>query len=180
MKKKAAFTFSELCRECGKSALYLRNIQSQLNLPALDKPERYPAGYLCFVKKTIFLQAFGVPLKDIAELLAREKSLLQMLKLDGLSDSRTWYLDQCGADGGLKNRLLLTGYSVDCAFDAHLIQPNLDFAEREKELFRVRETDADIRRAFDGYCRMVAAIKSRIRREKPVLRAALKWSRILA
>jgi hypothetical protein len=57
------------------------------------------------------------------------------------------------------------------------VQPGLDFAEREKELFGHREMGADALRALELCRKASGAVRARLSLELPLLSAALKWSR---
>ena len=118
-----------------------------------------------------------MPLEDISELFAKEKSILCLLKMDAISNSPTWYLDQCDASGNSDCRLLLTGYNVGFSIAEGCIQTNLDFGKREKELFNSKEMGEDVQRALDSYLKLLPKMKFRIIHEKPVLEQALKWEK---
>lgn len=173
----ASLTFSEMCKICGKSQLYVRNLQKSMGLPIPDKDSRYSTSYLYFIQKVISLRTFSVPLEDILELFAKEKSILCLLKMDALSNSPTWYLDQCAANENSDCRLLLTGYNVGFPIAGGCVQVNLDFGKREKELFNSKEMGEDVQRALASYLKLLPKIKSRIIQEKPVLEQALKWGK---
>ena len=172
-----SLTFSDICKTCGKSQTYVRNLQKSMGLPVLDQDSRYLSSYLCFLQKVISLRTFGVPLDDILELFTKEKGILCLLKMDALSNSPTWYLDQCDASGNADYRFFLTGYNVGFPVAGGCVQSNLDFGKREKELFNAKEMGEDVQRALDSYLKLLPKIKSRIIQEKPVLEQALKWGK---
>ncbi len=169
-------TSAECCAICGKPQIYIRNLQKALGLPGPCKDAGYSKPHVCFLRRVIALRTFNVPLENIADLLAKEKTLLRLLKLDALSHSATWHIDQCGDKGNPARRLLLTGYDVGFPLAQGAIQANLDFGNRDKELFEGKEMGEDIRRALDACLQATAALKSRIQREQPVLKYALKWA----
>jgi len=169
-----SLTFAEVCKICGKSSVHVHNLQKSMGLPIMGK---YSASYLSFIQKVISLRTFSVPLEDILELFAKEKSILCLLKMDALSNSPTWYLDQCDASGNLDCRLFLTGYNVGFSIAGGCVQSNLDFGKREKELFNAKEMGEDVQRALNNYLKLLPKIKSRIIQEKPVLQQALKWAK---
>ncbi len=179
-------TFSELCQACGKSQVYVRNLLTSLGLPALRslgeegsvpaKDSRYSA-YARFIQTIIALRTFSVPLTEIADLFTKEQIVLRLLKVDALGATPTWYLDQCADKGHKDRRLLLTGYDVGFPIDSKVIQPNLDFGVRKKELFSGKEMGEDVRRALDSYLRLLAKIMARVEQERPVLNQALQWAK---
>jgi len=193
-----ALTFSELCQDCGKSQVYVRNLQASLGLPALRlvrrsssseggslgeegpvpaKDSRYSSAYARFIQTIIALRTFSVPPGEITDLFTKEQIVLRLLKVDALSVSATWYLDQCADKGHSERRLLLTGYDVGFPIDGKIIQPNLDFGMRNQELFSGKEMGEDVRRALDSYLRLRAKIMARVDQERPVLNQALQWAK---
>ena len=173
----ASLTFSELCQVCGKSQVYVRNLLTSLGLPLPSKDNRYSSAYARFIQTIIALRTFSVPLAEIADLFTKEQTVLRLLKVDGLGVSATWYLDQCDNKGHMEWRLLLTGYDVGFPIDSKVIQPNLDFGIRKKELFSGKEMGEDVRRALDSYLRLLAKIMARVDQERPVLNQALQWAK---
>ena len=125
----------------------------------------------------IALRTFSVPLGEIADLFTKEQIVLRILKVDALGASSTWYLDQCDNKGHKERRLLLTGYNVGFPTDSKVIQPNLDFGVRKKELFSGKEMGEDVRRALDSYLHLLAKITARVDQERPVLNQALQWTK---
>ncbi|MBU0715301.1 MAG: hypothetical protein KJ964_08090 [Verrucomicrobia bacterium] len=125
----------------------------------------------------ITLRTFSVPLGEIADLFTKEQIVLRLLKVDALGATSTWYLDQCADKGHKERRLLLTGYDVGFPIDSKVIQPNLDFGVRKKELFSGKEMGEDVRRALDSYLRLLAKIMARVDQERPVLNQALQWAK---
>ena len=173
----SSLTFSELCQACGKSQVYVRNLLTNLGLPVPAKDSRYSSAYARFIQTIIALRTFSVPMGEIADLFTKEQIVLRLLKVDALCTSSTWYLDQCDNKGHKERRLLLTGYDVGFPIDSKVIQPNLDFGSRKKELFSGKEMGEDVRRAFDSYLRLLAKIMARVNHERPVLNQALQWAK---
>jgi len=66
---------------------------------------------------------------------------------------------------------------VGFPIDIKVIQPNLDFGIRKKELFSDKEMGEDVRRALDSYLRLLAKIMARVDQERPVLNQALQWAK---
>lgn len=170
------YGFSELCDVLGKPAVYVRKLQQGLKLPIANGGEGYSEAYVEFMQKVVALRTLNVPTADIADLLQREKRILSLLHCDSLSDSPTWYLDGCAADGNPRHRLMLTGYDLGFPADGDAVQSNLDFAERNPELFAGIEMGEDVQRVMSEYLDVTAALKRRIEREIPVLENALEWS----
>ena len=116
-----ALTFPELCQACGKSQGYVRNLLTNLGLPALRslgeegpapaKDSRYSSAYARFIQTIIALRTFSVPLGEIADLFTKEQIVLRLLKVDALGASSTWYLDQCDNKGHKDRRLLPVSYT---------------------------------------------------------------------
>ncbi len=168
--------FSELCQACGKSQVYVRNLLSNLGLPGPAKESSYSPSYARFIRTMVTLRTFSVPLAEIADLFTKEQIVLRLLKVDTLGTSPTWYLDQRENNGHKERRLLLTGYDVGFPIDGKVIQPNLDFTSRDKELFSAREMGEDVRHALDKYLELLAKIMDRVKQEQPILEQALQWA----
>ena len=160
----------ELAEASGKTVPFVMNLQQKFALPSCKE---YSAGYAALVKKLVFLDACSVPAKDGLALLTAEKRLLELLKVDTLDPVPEWFENLCTMKSG-PNRLLLSGYDLERKSG---VQPGLDFAEREKELFGHQEMGADAIRALKLCREATAAVQSRLRQELPLLSAALKWSR---
>ena len=160
----------ELAEASGKTVPFVMNLQQKFALPACKE---YSAGCAALVKKLVFLDACSVPAKDSLALLTAEKRLLELLKVDSLDPVPEWFENLCTMKHG-PNRLLLSGYDLERKSG---VQPGLDFAEREKELFAHREMGADALRALELCRKASSAVRARLAQELPLLSAALKWSR---
>jgi hypothetical protein len=170
-------TINEFCRALGKPAPLVHQLQIGLDLHIPRKEEGYSEAYVRFMQKVIALRAFSVPIADIADLFRKERKILELLHVDSISDSKTWYLDACGCDDGPPdNSLLLTGHNLGFAITAEAIQSNLDFRERDPELFKSHEMGEDIRRVLKLYLKLLDRIKERVDAERPILEQALEWS----
>lgn len=169
-------SFSQLCRKMGRSPHYLRNCQVKLGLHIPKDSEGYSNAYRVFLETVIILRAFSVPLEDIAELFEAEKRILRFLKVDTLSLSPTWYLDQCGRDDESANRLLLTNQDLGGSITEGGVQFHLDFRGAHGELFSGAEMGQDARRVMAAYETRLERVKNRVRTEEVVLRRALAWS----
>ncbi|MEI8205436.1 MAG: hypothetical protein WCG03_01005, partial [Kiritimatiellales bacterium] len=149
---------------------FIMGLQQKFALPSCKE---YSAGYAALMKKLVFLDACSVPAKECLALLTSEKRLLELLKVDSLDPVPEWFENLCSMKHG-PNRLLLSGYDLERKSG---VQPGLDFAEREKELFGHRGMGADALRALE-LCRKASdAIRARLAQELPLLSVALKWGR---
>ncbi|MEI6562700.1 MAG: hypothetical protein WCO42_00170 [bacterium] len=169
-------TFSQLCRRMGRSPHYIRNLQIKLGLYVPKEVEGYSSAYLLFLETIIILRAFSVPLEDIAELFEAEKRILRFLRIDTLSLSPTWYLDQCGRNEESVNRLLLTNQDMGGSITEGGVQFHLDFRGAHGELFSGAEMGQDAKRVMAAYDNRLEKVKSRVKTEEVVLRRALAWS----
>lgn len=160
----------QLSAECGKSVPFVMNLQQKFALPVCKV---YSSGYAVLVKKLVFLDACSVPVRECLALLTAEKRLLELLKVDSLDPSPEWFENLCAMKSG-PNRLLLSGYDLERKSG---VQPGLDFAEREKELFGHKEMGADAIRALELCHKASGAVRVRLEQELPLLSAALKWGR---
>lgn len=169
-------TFSVLCENLGKAPGYVRALQLDLGLFVPGKPERYSPAYAAFLHRVVCLRAFSVPMDEISMAFGKEKKILELLHADTLSNSPTWYLDQCGiSDTFPERRLLLTGYDIGFPLSAETIQGHLDFGSRHAELFLRHEMGEDIRRVLVQYRRILDRMRGRVNSERPVLERALMW-----
>jgi hypothetical protein len=170
------YGFSELCDVLGKPAVYVRKLQQSMKLPIPSAQEGYSEAYLEFMHKVVALRTLNVPTGDIVDLLEREKRILELLHCDSISDSPTWYLDACATDADPRHRLMLTGYDLGFPVDSDAVQSNLDFTERNPELFAGVEMGEDVKRVMAAYLELTGTLKQRIEREIPVLENALEWT----
>lgn len=162
---------NELAKVVGKSAPYVMTLQKKFGLPV---SKDYPAGYAVLVKKLVYLSVCSVPDKDIKALLAKERKLLELLKVDSLHDGGLWFESICTMKSD-RTRLLLSGHDLGQPVDYGSIQTGLDFSERDKELFQAAEMGASALRELQRYADLLTTIRSRIRQELPVVEASLKW-----
>lgn len=169
-------SFSQLCRRIGRSPHYLRNCQQKLGLHVPKDEEGYSAAYRAFLETVIILRAFSVPLEDIAELFEAEKRILRFLRVDTLTLSPTWYLDQCGRGTEGANRLLLTNQDLGGSISDGGVQFHLDFRGVHGELFSGAEMGQDAQRVMAAYETRLERLRERVRNEQIVLRRALAWS----
>lgn len=160
----------KLAEKCGKSPTFVMTAQKKFELPALKE---YSAGYAVLLTKLMYLSACAVPQKEICTLLSRERKLLELLKVDSLAPSPTWFEDLCVDKFGPK-RLLLSGYDLGHRAG---VQTGLDFAERDNELFGKHEMGDDALRAFTLCIESQDTVLDRLHQELPGLTSALKWCR---
>lgn len=160
----------------GRAPHYLRNIQMKLGLHVPKDHEGYSPAYLHFLETVIILRAFSVPLEDVAELFEAEKRILRFLRIDTLSLSPTWYLDQSGRNEDSGNRLLLTNQDLGGSITDGGVQFHLDFRGMHGELFSGAEMGQDAARVMAAYETRLEKVRSRVKTEEVVLRRALAWS----
>lgn len=169
-------SFSALCRILGKPPVYVLQLQKTLDLYMPSAKEGYRRAYVCFLEKIIAIRTFGISLGDIADLFAKERRLLELMRFDALSDSPTWYLDGCGRQPRENGDcLLLSGYCLGFSIDKPAYQPNLDFGRRDDHLFDGHEMGEDVYRSLRLYREQARKLCGRISQEIPVLRNALYW-----
>ena len=169
-------SFRQLCEALHKGPVYIRRLQSDLGLHVARRGQSYSTSYFNFMKKIVALRTFNVRVADIVDLFQKECKILELLHVDSISNSPTWYLDACDGNGYAPGRLLLTGYDLGFPLKRGDIQWNLDFRQRDAELFAGIEMGEDVRRVIDLYVERVDAVRSRITLEVPVLVRALTWS----
>jgi len=170
------YKLDEMCEMLGKSVPYVRRLQAQIGVTIPPKGEGYSEAYVRFMRKVISLRAFNVPLDDISQLLTREKRILELLHIDAMSDSLTWYMAEGDHPVQSETHLLLTGHDLGFPVSSGAIQCNLDFRERDPELFGGHEMGEDVRRVIEVYLRILKKIDERVQRERAVLLDALAWA----
>lgn len=167
--------FAALCKRLGKSAPYIRTLQVRLTLPIPDDG-RYSESYEKFMRGLVSLRTLSVPFEEIGALLALEKKLLQLLNIDTLEPSHTWFLDGYRSPSASDSCLLITGYDLSGLIHSGGVQSQLDFSGRKAELFSGSEMGEDARRVYDLWLERVQAIRARVRTEVPILRYSLLWA----
>ncbi|HPF98743.1 MAG TPA: hypothetical protein PLE77_01650 [Kiritimatiellia bacterium] len=171
------YTFNELCRTTGRPPAYIRSLQIALDLHIPDKKSGYPPAYLYFMEKVVALRVLSVKVDDISDLFRKERKILELLNVDCLSESDTWYLDSCGTVSDRPDRrLLLTDHDLGFPLNAHAVQSNLDFGGKAPELFKAEEMGEDVRHVLKTYLRQLEKIREKARAEEEVLRNALAWA----
>jgi hypothetical protein len=170
------YSFADLCQALRRSQVFVRHLQSGLDLPVLRGEARYPEPYCIFLQKIVALRTLGIALEDLRDLFLREKKILEMLHVDTQTDSPTWYLDSCQLDGRSERRLFLTSHDVGFPLHAGVVQPALNFGDRNPELFSRREMGEDLTSFCQVYVRHLQRMKSRLEAEKISVRLALSWA----
>ena len=189
------YMFSELCHTLGKSSLYVHNLQRNLQLPIHKSvsatkqtdsskkgnasPQGYSLEYLCFLEKIVAMRAFNIPLTRIVELFEIEKKILVLLHIDALCDSEPWYLGVSEPEHYTDRHLLLTGHDVGFTISDGAIQHNLDFGDKEAELFDGKEMGEDVRRVLHKYIQLLDETRNTVHKEQPILRNALDWAEMI-
>lgn len=171
-----SYTFPELCQALKKSQVYVRNLQSGLDMLAAGEADRYHEPYFRFMQKVVALRTLSIPLEDIRDLFIREKRIMEMLHVDTASDSPTWFLDHCELNGHSESRLFLTSYDLGVPIYSGQVQPQLNFDGEPRELFSGPAMGEDVREFCRVYWRQLEKLKRRIQDEKAVLRNALSWA----
>ncbi len=170
------YTFAELCRLLGKDTLYIRNLQRGLGLPI--EADGYGEPYLRFMDKVVALRTFSVPMDRIRGLLDVEKKVLTLLHVDSLERTDTWFMESCCKPLRPGHCLLLSGYDIGFPIASHetgQLQHNLDFNQKDAELFSGAEMGEDIRRILRSYVQDLEAIRTTVEKEQTVLESALDW-----
>ena len=166
----------QMCSVLGKSSGYVRRLQMTLGLPVPRRPERYPEKYVLLLRRVVSLRTFNVTVEDIKELLAKEQKILQLLHFDSVSNSPFWFMHDIDPPVPSERHLLLTGVDLGFPVTGSAIQCNLDFMDRDPELFGRHEMGEDVRRVLDLYLELLRRIDERVSEEKPVLQEALAWA----
>jgi len=165
-----------LAEAAGRSVPYVMNIQKKFGMRQMLN---YPEGHAALLTKLVRLSLCSVPQKDIELLLARERKLLEMLKVDSVSEDSDWFERLCTMKTG-PTRLLLSGYDLKCRIDGNAVQPGLDFAERTRELFTEKELASDALTALRNYAAIFRKIQGQLIQDLPAMAASVNWARRIA
>ena len=171
------FTHSliDIARELKRQVIYLRGLQARFDLPEC---ETYSDAYLEFLTKLVHLRALCIPEETLRNLWHIEKKLLLLLHADN-TGSQTWFLDACGATSHPEQRLLLSNYDIGVEIPSKSLQLGLNFSDKLPELFTGRQMGEDCLRLLHDYLQLHTRIRSDIRTELPLLRAAIRRGRQL-
>ena len=173
------FTHSliDIGRELKRPVIYLRGLQTRFDLPEFEGAG-YSDAYLEFLTKLVHLRALSIPEEALRNLWHIEKKLLLLLHAD-TTDSPTWFLDACGATNHPEQRLLLSNYDIGVEIPSKSLQLGLNFSNKLPELFTGRQMGEDGLRVLHDYLQLHTRIRSDIRAELPLLRAAILRGRLL-
>lgn len=169
-------SLAQLCKRLERAPGFIRNIQIKLKLHIPSNSDGHSPAYTAFLRTIIYLRIFSVPMEDVIRLFEVEKKLLVLLKLDSLTDSKTWYLDACGKGDPCDNRLMLTNIDIGNAVTSEGVQIHLDFASRERELFSSREMGEDVRRVLNRYVGQKDRIICLIKKEWAMIDDSIQWA----
>ncbi len=169
-------TFAEVCDALRKTQVYVRSLQSGLDLYLPGEGERYSEAYFRFLRKVVALRTLNISIEDIRDLFIKEKRIMEMLHVDTASDSRTWYLDGCEVSGSSESKLFLTSYDLGVPLYSDQVQPQLNFDGSQRELFSGPAMGEDIRKFRKQYWLHLEKVKRRVQSQKQVLRDALTWA----
>jgi hypothetical protein len=170
----ADLTLGEMAKALNRSAVYLRGLQSRLELPLFEGS--YSGAYLAFLQGVVFLRTLNIAEENIRDLWFLEKKLLQLLHADS-TGSRTWFLDACGQTTHRKRRLLLTNYDLGIEVPSRELQLGLDFDGTPSELFTGVEMGEDALRVLADYLHLYRRICADIEEEIPLVRATIRWAK---
>lgn len=171
------FTHSliDIARELKRPVIYLHGLQTRFELPEY---EAYSDAYLEFLTKLVHLRALSITEESLRNLWHIEKKLLLILHADN-TGSQTWFLDACGATSHPEQRLLLSNYNIGVEIPSKSLQLGLNFSDKLPELFTGRQMGEDGLRVLHDYLQLCTRIRSDIRAELPLLRAAIRRGRQL-
>lgn len=171
-----AKSFTELCQVLKKPQVYVRSLQTGLDMYVAGQTDRYADAYLVFMQKIVALRTLNISVEDIRDLFIKEKRIMEMLHVDTASDSPTWYLDHCEINGNSETKLFLTSYDLGVPLYSGNVQPQLNFDGEPRELFSGPAMGEDVREFCKLYWRQLEKVKRRVQDEKQVLRYALYWA----
>ena len=173
------FTHSliDIARELKRQVIYLRGLQTRFDLPEFEGTG-YSDAYLEFLTKLVHLRALSIPEETLRNLWHIEKKLLLLLHAD-TNGSLTWFLDACGATSHPEQRLLLSNYDIGVEIPSKSLQLGLNFSDKLPELFTGRQMGEDGLRVLHDYLQLHTRIRTDIRAELPLLRAAIRRAKQL-
>ena len=170
-------TLVDIARELKRPVIYLRGLQTRFDLPEFEDAG-YSDAYLEFLTKLVHLRALSISEETLRNLWHIEKKLLLLLHAD-TTGSPTWFLDDCGATTHPEQRLLLSNYDIGVEIPSKSLQLGLNFSDKLPELFTSRQMGEDGLRLLHDYLQLCTRIRSDIRAELPLLRAAIRRGRQL-
>ena len=170
-------TFGDMAKALNRSTVYLSGLQKRFELPTLEG-SAYSDAYVAFLRGVINLRTFDISEETLRNLWHIEKKLLLILHADN-TGSQTWFLDACGATSHPEQRLLLSNYDIGVEIPSKTLQLGLNFSDKLPELFTGRQMGEDGLRVLHDYLQLCTRIRSDIRAELPLLRAAIRRGRQL-
>lgn len=162
-----------MAERLGRPVVWVAGVQKRFGLPVLVS---YPEGYESFLRKIIHLRVLGLSEETLREFWAVERKLIEVLHLDPQS-SPTWMVDACGFWADPDRRLLLSNIDLGFPLPSTELQIGLNLAATSTELFAGKEMGEDALRLISDYRTRLAAIRSTVASELPLLKGAIKWCR---
>ena len=163
-----------MAKALNRSPVYLHGLQTRFDLPVF-KGAGYLAPYLAFLCAVVYLRVLNVSEELLRELWCLEKKLLRLLHMDS-ADSKTWFLDSCGQTKHSRRRLLVSNSDLGVELPSRTLQPALNFATKEPELFAGREMGENALRVLEKYLKLYARIQVDLAAEVPLVRSAARWA----
>ena len=171
-----AMTSSALSESLGRPALWITRMRKRFGLPVL---EEYPECYVAFLRKIRDLRNLGVSDEKLGDLWDLERKLIEILHLD-LGGGELSLIEGCSAEVDPDRRLLLSNADLGVPLMARDVQAGLDFSTgRSKELFEGRAMGEDALRLLSEYKGLLYAIVNTVTWESKVLKASLRWAKLL-
>jgi hypothetical protein len=168
-------TLGDIATDLHRPVVYLHGLMTRFELP-LPGAGDYPASYQAFLGRLVYLRVMNVSEDSLRDLWSLEKKLLRLLHAD-TTGSSTWYLDACGQANHPRRRLLLSNFDMGVELDTQSLQPGLNFAAAPVELFPGTEMGEDALRLLSEVQALTQQIKEGVRREMPVVKAAMHWAK---
>ncbi len=171
---KTMYTLSDMAKSLNRSPVYLHGLQARFDLPVF-KGAGYSAPYLAFLCAVVYLRVLNVSEELLRELWCLEKKLLQLLHMDS-EGSKTWFLDSCGQTTHSRRRLLLSNSDLGVELPSRTLQPGLNFATKEPELFAGMDMGENALRVLEKYLKLCTHIKADLTAEVLLVRSATRWA----
>ena len=162
----------EVAKQIGQSVPKTLELQKKFQL---QRASDYPLGYAILLRKLLYLFTLGVSKTDLTELFRCEKKILELLRIDSFYHDPLWFEALCSMRVG-PTRLLLSGYDLGHRPHAGTVQVELDFIERERELFAAADMGDSVLCELERYTAILERIRKRLKQEIPLHRAALAWT----
>jgi hypothetical protein len=169
------YSLSEIAGILGRDRIALLGLLKRFDLP-ICKGGSYPDCYVSFLKSVIFMRLAQITEGQILELWSLEHKLMTILHGDSLG-SPTWMIDGHDQSTHEGRRLFLSRFDLGTELKASAVQPGLDFAESEQELFAGEEMGEDALRLLKSYLKLLTSIRQILQVQSPVMIAAGRWAR---